>query len=948
MRKTLIFITALVAALVLLNIASYFIFVPYFAREEARRQIRGIQVGGGGGGASTSGVTERICTPLEKEQRCAPANECRETLCFAMDDPQKELSSVCRDFPQYLKVDNLTSASAFGFSMATDGDILVVGDPGKELNGFERVGEAYIYRKDAGEWRLQQVLEAPNLDSEPDDEFGYQVAVHGGIVAVSQRRNDENSKNNGGAVYVYTQDELTEQWTLNATLFDTSASVVGTIGERFGTGLQVHGRTLAAGSPFGTFNGSLFLVGTVTVFKLNDQSGLWEEKAFLASAQPQTFGFFGFSLDIQDGTLVVGESGAFSVYEEQSDETWELRHRVLPTLANTTATFGQIVKLDGNTIAVSEPGYTLNNSLESVGRVHLYTSLATNATFSLSQVLETENPAFSGSFGRFLTLRANYLAISAFLENYGGTYVNAEVAQLRSQSGRIYTYRRADDQSLFEREDIIGSPTAEGGDECGSTLVISSDDQTLFVRCRDDSATQDDPFDNSIENAGGIWVYTCDSLSPVSETGFRTDFQCVDQPSRAAENSFCEIVINSEEAILKDFEAFFDPQDQEVPLGVCRQGICYYESASVRVCTESEVQVRCGTPANACHRKECTVLGRFQTVRCYDVPDVAADGQFCDDGLDSTIEDQCFQGQCRGAFNLPDPTPPPSAAPTLSPTPLPTASPSSSPTRSPTTQPTPAPAVPTSSAPSLSPTLTPSAAPSVSPTVAPSTSPTAQPTLLPTLSPTFSPTAAPTNPCDSYNPPCEPACTCPGSGGSPCSAESPCNDAACVVLENGLDASQGEVDFATAFGGATCAWVRNGTQYSEFVMDGISTEFCLWLSEGGTATTSILHNTAQNLTFYAENTVLPPDALGSSNFHNVYWYNVTGMTYIFGAGQETIQVCDSTMDSIHTSAGSDCVSIENTVLQSFNAEADVDQCSFVNVAPATNIGCEANVTGCAR
>ena len=87
----------------------------------------------------------------------------------------------------------------FGASVSISGDTLVVGSIHDDANGYQS-GAAYIYSRNGTEWSLDQKIMAS--DGGEEDEFGYSVAIDGDVVVVGARSEDEKG-NNSGAAYIF-------------------------------------------------------------------------------------------------------------------------------------------------------------------------------------------------------------------------------------------------------------------------------------------------------------------------------------------------------------------------------------------------------------------------------------------------------------------------------------------------------------------------------------------------------------------------------------------------------------------------------------------------------------------------------------------------------------------------------------------------------------------------
>ena len=88
--------------------------------------------------------------------------------------------------------------TVFGYSVAVDGDVIVVGEPGYIVNGVHDVGRAYIFTTEG-------TLLASLLSPTPDvnSRFGGSVAVSGDIVIVGEQNHKVEDILDAGLAHVF-------------------------------------------------------------------------------------------------------------------------------------------------------------------------------------------------------------------------------------------------------------------------------------------------------------------------------------------------------------------------------------------------------------------------------------------------------------------------------------------------------------------------------------------------------------------------------------------------------------------------------------------------------------------------------------------------------------------------------------------------------------------------
>jgi hypothetical protein len=186
--------------------------------------------------------------------------------------PSPPWDSSYFDVPQIAKMVAADGAASdrFGFSVAIDGDTMVIGARWDDDKGSNS-GSAYVYTRDAAGsltagWTQRAKLVAE--DGAANDLFGRSVAISGDTVAVGAYYDDDKGSASGSA-YVYTRDaagSLTAGWTQRAKL----VAADGAAGDEFGFSVSISGHTVAVGARFdddkGFNSGSAYLFSLPYIF----------------------------------------------------------------------------------------------------------------------------------------------------------------------------------------------------------------------------------------------------------------------------------------------------------------------------------------------------------------------------------------------------------------------------------------------------------------------------------------------------------------------------------------------------------------------------------------------------------------------------------------------------------------------------------------------------------
>ncbi|MEC9475667.1 MAG: HYR domain-containing protein [Planctomycetota bacterium] len=232
----------------------------------------------------------------------------------------------------------------FGESVAVEDDLVAIGAPGKFLGR----GAVYLYRRVGnGWWNYEGTVTA--FDAQPGWAFGTSVDLDSGMLVVGATMS--GTGNDAGAVYLYSQS--TGMWLLEQKLEAGDQQP----GDNLGASVKMFNGKIAAGAP-GRDSGGLSNSGAVVIFQ--DASGLWIETEMKTSGNPQPFGEYGTSLDMNQEHLVVGApgedgtDGAAYLYDRLS-YMWINPQRFTPSVPEEIGSFGSDVALGVRTIVISAP-----------------------------------------------------------------------------------------------------------------------------------------------------------------------------------------------------------------------------------------------------------------------------------------------------------------------------------------------------------------------------------------------------------------------------------------------------------------------------------------------------------------------------------------------------------------------------------------------------------------
>jgi hypothetical protein len=282
----------------------------------------------------------------------------------------------------FLKASNAGANDLFGYSAALDGDTLVVAAPGEDSsandgesnNEAANSGAVYVFTRVDGSWSQQPFLKASN--AEANDFFGYSVALDGDTLVVCATFEDssadggesDNEAAKAGAVYVFTR--VDSIWRQQAFLKASNAEA----NDFFGRSVALDGDTLVVSAVLedssandGESNNEAKTAGAVYVFTRVDSS--WSQQALLKASNAESYDHFGYSVALDGDTLVVGafredsstdsgetdnsaiDSGAVYVFT-RVDSSWRQQALLKASNAESNDEFGSSVAVDGATVVV--------------------------------------------------------------------------------------------------------------------------------------------------------------------------------------------------------------------------------------------------------------------------------------------------------------------------------------------------------------------------------------------------------------------------------------------------------------------------------------------------------------------------------------------------------------------------------------------------------------------
>lgn len=332
----------------------------------------------------------------------------------------------------------------FGRSVAIDGDTAVVGAYSADNNGSNS-GSVYVYTRNGSNWAETEL----SSSALPSDAFGYSVAIDGDTLVVGAP--------NGNAVYVYIRSGSV--WSFQQKLTKSTGN--------FGVSVAVDGDTLIAGcyqedtDTDGDGDGAAYIY---------TRSGTtWTSQKRLIAPSPSSdtaSNYYGYSVAIDNGTVAVGAyrysysgvySGSAYVYTG-SGSSWTLQGD-LGALASADLEagdyFGWSVDVDGDTVLV---GAYRDGGSASVGAA--YSFVRNGSTWSKQQKIFASNAGSGGKyFGCSVSLLGDRAFIGAYYDDIGGVVLGSVYEFLRD--GSVWSEENSFRASDVANVDLFGYSVAQ-------------------------------------------------------------------------------------------------------------------------------------------------------------------------------------------------------------------------------------------------------------------------------------------------------------------------------------------------------------------------------------------------------------------------------------------------------------------------------------------------------
>jgi hypothetical protein len=393
----------------------------------------------------------------------------------------------------------------FGWRVAVDGDIAMVGAPFADADGRPDEGAAYIFRREptSGAWS-----EEAKLTVECDTAviqtcgFGVSVALSGDAALVGAPDADPNDNVSQGAAYVFARDPANGIWAERAKLVASD----GTALDQLGIEVALVDGIALVGAPFATVDG-VTARGAAYVFERDPGSGTWLQRAKLTNPDGDEFDEFGAAVALSGQTALIGEpfvavgenevQGAVHVFGPDANGNWARQAHLVASDGALGDDFGAAVALSGNVALIGARGVDVGGNVEQ-GAAYVFTRNLATGAWTEQTKLSIVDGASKDFFASHVGLFGDFALIGAPSSDKG--------------RGVAYVFRREQGNKTWSEVAKLDPPTPEKG--AGFGTVAIADRLALIGAPRADiSGTPD---------AGAAYVFALETNPSPSPTSTPT------------------------------------------------------------------------------------------------------------------------------------------------------------------------------------------------------------------------------------------------------------------------------------------------------------------------------------------------------------------------------------------------------------------------------------------
>lgn len=386
----------------------------------------------------------------------------------------------------------------FGWSVAVDGDMAVIGAYGEDEdendeNSLSKAGSAYIFQR-SGDGTWEQIQKIVASDRSAGDEFGFSVAIHDGTIVIGAHYCSTNTLGGGyslhaGAAYIFEENDMGE-WIESAKV--VASDRFGNPGIdyeeedwnwRFGESVAVWGDFVLVGSPFASKAYAFEPTGGGGAWVETDQltyPGIsWLDRAGIVSIDGSKAVLGAQTWDYSEtwGEDDLMNAGGAAIYTRSAGGSWDFEQMIVASDRSAGDHFGISVSIEGDYIVSGahqdNHDEDTEDDLENAGSAYIFKF--TDGTWSEYDKIDASDREIEDELGIAVSVTGTTALVGAFQQDYavgGGDYIE--------DAGAAYFYMDDDD---------IACPTVFSSQ---SPTICEGDDFTVGTSTYTETGTYED------------------------------------------------------------------------------------------------------------------------------------------------------------------------------------------------------------------------------------------------------------------------------------------------------------------------------------------------------------------------------------------------------------------------------------------------------------------------
>lgn len=350
-------------------------------------------------------------------------NNFRSSFNFS-DEVIKADTTLYAKWESKLLASDKKNKAEFGRSIAVDGNTMVVGASGFGGN------VAYVFTKNGNTWVQSQKLSRISVNNYDHESFGFSVAIEGDTIVVgAPRESIEEGKIGTGTAYIFTRNGDT--WSQTQKLLASDKW----IGDNFGENVAIHGNTIIVGAPFVDSNldsnGEIIEHGAAYVFTKNNN--IWSQTQKLLVTDKKTDAYLGVSIALNDNILVVGatydtsegvQSGSAYIFTKNGN-SWIQSQKIVANDKSVSDHFGVSVAIDNEDSILVGAHREDSDGKDNNGAVYVFTK--NGDIWEQSQKILADDRESDDLFGISVAVEGNTMIVGAYREDSGTKTENGKV-----------------------------------------------------------------------------------------------------------------------------------------------------------------------------------------------------------------------------------------------------------------------------------------------------------------------------------------------------------------------------------------------------------------------------------------------------------------------------------------------------------------------------------------